>query len=92
MRKGYYYFRECGSIEKVLLITGIISVVLAFVFWFKGGYLSLISDEYYFTVNNAWFLFFLLISIFAFISDFCVHKICRDIATLLKEVEENAKH
>ena len=57
-------------------------------FLFKGGYLPLIDDDSYFTTYNAWFLFFLSMSIFAFIVDICLHKICRDIATCLKEIEE----
>ena len=83
MKKGYYYFGECGSMEKILLAIGIIAAVISCFFLFKGGYLPLIDDDFYFTTYNAWFLFFLSMSIFAFIVDICLHKICRDIACLL---------
>ena len=77
--------------EKRLLLfwgMGIIAAVISCFFLFKGGYLPLIDDHFYFTTYNAWFLFFLSMSIFAFIVDICLHKICRDIATCLKEIEE----
>ena len=89
MKKGYYYFAECGRIGKILLTIGIIAAVIAIFFLFKGGFLPLISNDIYFTADNAWCLFFLAISIFAFVADLCIHKICRDIATLLKEFENN---
>ena len=92
MKKGYYYFGECGSMEKILLAIGIIAAVISCFFLFKGGYLSLIDDDFYFTTYNAWFLFFLSISIFAFIADICLHKICEDIAKCLKQIEENEKN
>lgn len=91
MKKIYYYFGECGRMAKILLTIGIVSAVVALAFLFKGGFSSLIRDDEYFTLYNAWFLFFLAISIFAFIADLCIHKICADIATLLKENEENKK-
>lgn len=91
MKKIYYYFGECGRMTKILLGIGIVSAVIALAFLFKGGFSSLISDDEYFTLYNAWFLFFLAISIFAFIAVLCIHKICADIANLLKENEENKK-
>lgn len=87
MKKGVCFFGECGALEKKLLGLGILSAVLAVVFWAKGGHLSLLSDEFNFSTNNVC-LFFLLLSLISFISDFCVNKICRDIATLLKEIED----
>ena len=92
MKKGYFYFRECGRMEKILLAIGIITAIISAFFLFKGGYLPLISDDIYFTAYNAWCLFFLAISILAFMAYLCIHKICRDIATLLKEAEENKKN
>ena len=43
MKKGYYYFGECGSMEKILLAIGIIAAVISCFFLFKGGYLPLID-------------------------------------------------
>ena len=92
MKKIYYTFNECGRMVKILLTIGIVSAVIALAFLFQGGFpSSLVNDDMYFTLYDAWFLFFLSISIFAFIVDLCVHKICSDIATLLKEMEENKK-
>ena len=89
IKKGYYYFGECGSMEKILLAIGIITAVISGFFLIKGGYLPLIDDDSYFTTYNAWFLFFLSISFFAFVADICLHKICEDIATCLKQIEES---
>lgn len=91
MRKGYYYFGECGRMAKILLAIGIVSAVIALAFLFKGGFSPLVSNDMYFELYHAWFLFFLAISVFAFIADICIHKLCRDIATILKEVEETKK-
>lgn len=92
MKKIYYTFSECGRMAKILLTIGIVSAAIALVFLFKGGFpSSLVSDDMYFTLYDAWFLFFLSMSIFAFIADLCIHKICSDIAALLKEIEENKK-
>ena len=92
MKKIYYSFGECGRMTKILLTIGIVSAAIALAFLFKGGFSSLISDDYYFTLYNAWFLFFLAISIFAFIADICIHKICSDVATLLKELEKSKEN
>lgn len=85
-KRGLFFWRM-WSFRKKLLGLGILSAVLAVVFWTKGGHLSLLSDEFNFSTNNVC-LFFLLLSLISFISDFCVNKICRDIATLLKEIED----
>lgn len=89
MKKIYYYFGECGRITNMLLTVGVVAAVIAVAFLFKGGFSSLVSDDYYFTLYNAWFLFFLSISIFAFAACLCIHKICADIAALLKKIEED---
>lgn len=89
MKKIYYYFDECGRMTKRLLSISVAAAVIALVFLFKGGFSPLVSDDEYFTLYNAWFLFFLSISMFAFLANLCVHKICADIAALLKEIEEN---
>ena len=91
MKKIYYYFGECGRMTKVLLTVGIVAAVIAVTFLFKGGFSPLVNDDEYFTLYSAWSLFFLSISIFAFAADLCIHKICTDIATLLKEIEERKK-
>lgn len=55
MRKGYYYFGECGSIDKILFAIGTITAVISVFFLIMGGYKPLTSDEYRFTAYNAWF-------------------------------------
>ena len=89
MKKIYYYFGECGRITNMLLTVGVVAAVIAVAFLFKGGFSPLVNDDEYFTSYNAWFLFFLSISIFAFAACLCIHKICADIATLLKKIEED---
>ncbi len=91
MKKAYYYFGECGQLVKIFLIAGIVTAVIALIFLLKGGFLPLVSDTFYFTVYNAWFIFFLSISIFSFAVTFCIHKICTDVANLLKEAEEKQR-
>lgn len=88
MKKGYYYFRECTGLEKALVLLGIISLILSVLFLIKGGYLSLLSSDYYFNTENAWCLFFLLLGIILLVIDICMNKLCRDVATLLKQMEE----
>ena len=88
MKKGYYYFGECGSLNKILLIIGGISGVASIVFFFLGGW-EVLTRPY--AIGNCsyamWCLFFLLLCSVTFLIDFCIHKICRDIATLLKQME-----
>ena len=91
MKKIYYYFGECGRVTKVLLTVGIVAAVIAVTFLFKDGFSPLVNDDEHFTLYSAWSLFFLSISIFAFVANHCIHKICTDIATLLKEIEERKK-
>ena len=91
MKKIYYYFGECGRVTKVLLTVGIVAAVIAVTFLFKDGFSPLVNDDEHFTLYSAWSLFFLSISIFAFAANHCIHKICTDIATLLKEIEESKK-
>lgn len=89
MKKGYYYFGECGSLGKMLAIIGGISFSVSAVFFFLGGWAVLIRP---WAVGNysyaMWCLFFLLICVVAFLIDFSIHKICRDIAALLKQMED----
>ena len=103
MRKGYYLFRECGSLSRVLTVLGIISFVASFLCLFIGvhsiwqtwslgmfmqtWHLGLLDKDSYFHSHHAWFLFFLALSIVLITANVCVHKICTDIATLLKEIE-----
>lgn len=90
MKIGYYFFGECGHLKKILVTTGIISLIISAIFFFLGGWEVLIrpyaigSPAY-----SIWCIFFLLVGIVLFLIDFCVYKICRDIATLLKELEDN---
>ena len=90
MKKGYYFFGECGSLSKKLIIAGLISIAISGVLFLIGGWEVLtrpyaIGNETY----SIWCIFFLLIGIILFIINICIHRICRDIATLLKDVEDN---
>lgn len=88
MRKGYYYFGECGVLSKELAILGGVSFMVSSIFFFLGGWEVLTRPCA--LGNNAfaiWCAFFLFLSIVFFLAIFCIHKVCRDIATLLKEIE-----
>ena len=37
MKKGYYYFGECGSMEKILLAIGIIATVISCLWLCRGA-------------------------------------------------------
>ncbi len=90
MKIGYYFFGEWGHLNKMLITTGLISLVISAIFFFIGGW-EILTRPY--AVGNPtysiWCVFFLLLGIVLFLVDFCIHKICRDIATLLKEIEDN---
>ena len=92
MIKGYYYFGECGAFERFLIIGGLLSIAVSAVFFFFGGWEVLIrpgaigSNSY-----SIWCVFFLLLASIMFLIDAAIHKICRDVATLLKEVEDSKR-
>lgn len=88
MKKGYYYFGECTGLEKALVLCSMISFVISAGFLIKGGYLSLLSSIYSFNTDNAWCLFFLLLGLFLLVTDICINKLCRDVAVLLKQMED----
>ncbi|QKY69384.1 hypothetical protein [Lentibacillus sp. CBA3610] len=90
MKKVYYDFRECGGLIIMLTVSGLISFAISAVFFFIGGWEVLTrpwaaaSSTY-----SIWCVFFLLLGIILFLFNISVHKICKDVATLLKEVEDN---
>lgn len=88
MKKGFYYFGECTVLQRWLLGAGAVAAALALLFLWLGGGHGLVDDDSYFTLHNAWCLFFLLLSILSFVIDGCLNALCRDVATLLKEEEE----
>ena len=89
MRKGYYYFGECGFINKILSIICFMSFIISGVFFKIGGWEVLTRPGA--LGNNTyaiWCVFFLLLGIVLMFIKICIHKICSDIATLLTDVEE----
>ena len=88
MKKGFYHFGECGSLSRGLVIAGCLSFLLAVLFFCIGGRIELTRPnavgETTYSIGCA---FFLLLSLVLFIANHCVHKICTDIATLLKQLE-----
>lgn len=89
MKKGYYYFGESGHISKFLVIMGLVSLIIAIVFFFAGDDIELTRPNAIGNTTYAiWSAFFLLFGIVAFIVNYCIHKICIDIATLLKKIED----
>jgi len=94
MRKGYYLFRECGALSDALAILSAVSLVIAGIIIIANDihtwHLGLFSDNFYFSAHHAWVLFFVLLSIIMIVANIVLHKICRDIATLLKEIKEKS--
>lgn len=75
-------------LSKEFAILGVVSFMVSSIFFFLGGWEVLTRP--YALGNNAfaiWCPFFLFLSIVFFLVIFCIHKVCRDIATLLKEME-----
>lgn len=92
MQKGYYYFGESGLLCKILSILGGISFIVSCVLFFLGGQVELtMPDAVGNTTYAIWCAFFLFLSIVLFLAVLCINKVCRDIATLLKELEDKLK-
>ena len=92
MEKGFYYFGECGAFEKFLVIGGLLSIAVSAVFFLLGGlYSSYTLYDAVYNPYSIWCAIFLSIGIILFLIDAAIHKICRDIATLLKEVEDKKR-
>lgn len=88
MKKGLYYFGESGYLCKGLGISGAICFIVSSVLFFLGGRLVLTMPNVDVSTTYAiWCVFFLLLSIVHFLAILCINKVCRDIATLLKEIE-----
>lgn len=96
MNKGYYWFRECGALSKLLTIFSIISFVIAGILLVVNDihtwHLGLFSNEYSFRSHHAWILFLVLLGVILILVNITLHKICRDIATLLKEIEDKTNN
>ena len=92
MRKIYYQFRECGSLSKALTIATIISFAAMAVIIFMNDihtwHHGLFSSRYFFSAHHAWILFFFALGIVLIIANIIVHKVCADIAALLKEMDD----
>lgn len=89
MKKGFYYFGESGRLSKILVFMGFVSLIIAIVFFFAGGDIELTRPNAIGNTTYAiWSAFFFLFGIVAFIVNYCIHKICIDIATALKKIED----
>jgi hypothetical protein len=96
VRKGYYLFLECGSLSIKLTVACIFSFVISLLLfiittgpniynWYNNG---LLKNSYYFETGHAWTIFFFSMGLVLFITNKCIHAVCRDIATLLKDIED----
>ena len=92
MKKGLYYFGESGYLCKRLGISGAICFMVSCVLFFCGGYVGLTqpNTDSPTTTHAIWCVFFLLFSIVQFLAILCINKMCRDIATLLKGIEDKS--
>ena len=88
MKKGYYYFGESGSLCRQLSVFGVLCLIISCVLFFLGGKVVLtMPDSTGKETYAIWCVFFLLLSIVSFLLILCINKICRDVATLIKEIE-----
>ena len=75
--------------SKILLIFSLISFTVSAVFFFIGGGEVLLRPEVRVSHTYAiWCVFFLLLGIVTFLIDISIHKVCSDVAELLKEIED----
>ena len=89
MKKGLYYFGESGYLCKGLGISGTICFMVSAVLFFFGGRVVLTMPDMLDNITYAiWCVFFLFLSIVQFLAILCINKVCRDIATLLKGIED----
>lgn len=96
MKKGYYLFRKCGPLSSTLTILSAISFEIAGIILVLNDthawHLGLFGDGHYFDALHAWILIFVLLGVVLIIVNITLHKICRDIATLLKEIEDKTSN
>ena len=91
MKKGLYYFGESGYLCKGLGISAVICFMVSSVLFFFGGRVVLTMPDTLDNITYAiWCVFFLLLSIVQFLAILCVNKVCRDIATLMKKIEDSS--
>jgi phosphoglycerol transferase MdoB-like AlkP superfamily enzyme len=91
MRKGIYLFPRCGSLTKKLTVAVAlcfgISVILLVVNWI----LLLGGDRGLSDAQLALIIPLTLVGFILLVADICVHRVCEDVASLLKGVEEKQR-
>jgi hypothetical protein len=93
MMKGTFLFRASGAFSTFLLIASGISFLGAIWFFVRGGQYHLLIGNVIADVRPAlWSLFFLLLGVVCILLNVLLHRLCRDIADLLKAIEEKQTH
>ena len=95
MKKGFYLFTECGFLSKILSFSSAVFFIISIILIFFSAepnihtwYFGLINGRFEFRTIHAWILIFFMLGIVQTIINISIHKICTDIATLLKESQE----
>jgi len=90
VKKVYYSFRECGRLVIMLTVLGLISLAVSVVFFSIGGWEVLTRPwAEASSIYAIWCVFFLFMGIVLFLINLSIHKVCKDVAILLKEGEAN---
>ncbi len=89
MRKGHYEFRYVKGLTIGLFCGGSLSLLLSILLFLLGGWVGLLEPDYYAnTPLSLWTLFFLLLGTLLLVVNGCIHKLCEQMAVLLKEIED----
>jgi len=90
MKKVYI---KCNRLVVMLTISGFISfaisAILLLVNWWETLTKPWLAASKAGGSTNIWFIFFLLLAIVIFLINIAVHKIRKDVETVLKEIENN---
>jgi len=95
MRKGHYLFVNCGLYCRLLNIFIFVNLVITIILIIVSAhpsihqwYFGLIYGIYEFKTIHAWIIFFFTLSVFNIIIKMGIHKICEDIAIIIKNIED----
>lgn len=100
MRKGYFYFPNSSRLSKFVICFAILSFFISMVLFLITNVDGLLfitiflrdgfrAFNFYTQIQwgHIWSIFFLILGIFAIMINVTIHKICEDIAYLLKQGE-----
>ena len=105
MKKGLFYFPESGRYSIFLSIVSAVSILLAIIIFFathvdgitvisvflRNGF-RIFSPHAFVHWGPIWSAFFFLLGIITIFINVAIHKVCRDIASLLKDAGEDLRY